>query len=161
MKKSSSFNFVPEAVQGKSTGFTLIELLVAIVIIGVLLAIAVPQYTQTVLKAHRTDAKAALLDLAQREEKYYSTKNTYSSTMSDLYSGASGTSLSIQSGSTSYYTLTIPTVTAASSASGTAAYFQAQAAPTGTQANDICGTFTIDSTGTTGVTGGTVTTGCW
>lgn len=148
-----------KAQPGKSLGFTLIELLIAVAIVAILLAVGIPQYNSTVLKGHRTDAKTALLDLAQREEKYYSQSNGYTSDMSQLYSGASGTSLSTQSGSVSYYTLTVPTVTAAATSS--AAYFQAQAAPSGTQTNDPCGTLTIDSTGTTGATGGTQTTGCW
>jgi len=143
-------------------GFTLIELMVVIVIIGILAGIAVPAYNSSVQKSRRTDAKNGLLDLATREEKFYSVTNNYSSQMSDLYPGQTGTSLTTQTSGTAYYTLSVPTVTAASGASATAAYFQATAVPiSGTaQANDACGTFTIDSNGVTSNTGNTATN-CW
>lgn len=143
-------------------GFTLIELMIVIIIIGILAAVAIPAYNSSVQKSRRTDAKNGLLDLATREEKFYSVTNTYSSQMSDLYPGQTGTSLTVQTSGTAYYTLSVPTVTAASGASATAAYFQATAAPIsgGAQANDACGTFTIDSNGVTSNTGNTATN-CW
>ncbi|TDK68733.1 type IV pilin protein [Sapientia aquatica] len=143
-------------------GFTLIELMIVIVIIGVLAAIAIPAYNSSIQKSRRTDAKNGLLDLATREEKFYSQTNTYSSAMSDLYPGQTGSSLTVQTSGTAYYTLSVPTVTAASGASATAAYFQATAVPIsgGAQANDACGTFTIDSNGVTSNTGNTATN-CW
>lgn len=53
-------------------GFSLIELMVVIAIIGVILAIALPSYSDYMAKAARNDAKSAMLDLAQTEERYYS-----------------------------------------------------------------------------------------
>lgn len=44
----------------RSKGFSLVELMIVIVIIGVLAAIAVPIYSNTVMKAKRAEADAAL-----------------------------------------------------------------------------------------------------
>jgi type IV pilus assembly protein PilE len=62
-----------------SSGFTLIELMVTVGIVTILATIAVTSYTSQVQKSRRTEAKSALLDLAGREERLFSTTNVYSS----------------------------------------------------------------------------------
>jgi type IV pilus assembly protein PilE len=71
----------PIAAQG---GFTLVELMVTVAIVAILATIATTSYTTQVQKSRRTDARSALLDLASREEKLFSTTNGYSQTLSDL-----------------------------------------------------------------------------
>jgi type IV pilus assembly protein PilE len=73
---------------GLAGGFTLVELMIVIVIASTLLAIAIPSYLDKVRKSRRVEAKTALLDLAGREERFFNTNNTYSSTPSDLGYGA-------------------------------------------------------------------------
>ena len=135
-------------------GFTLLELMVVVVIIGILAAIAIPAYTSSVQKSRRTDAKNALLDLATKEEKWYSVNNAYSVTASDLYGSSSSYPLAVQTGSTPYYNLSVTSssASAAATTSGTAAaYFFATAVPIDPQTADTaCYTFTIDSFGVTG-----------
>jgi type IV pilus assembly protein PilE len=58
-------------------GFTLIELMIAVVVIGILSAIAIPNYRNYVQKAERGAAKAVMLNLMQTEERYFTNNGTY------------------------------------------------------------------------------------
>jgi len=58
-------------------GFTLIELMIAVLIVGIIAAIAYPSYQQHVYKARRAEAKAAITDVAQKLERWYSNQLTY------------------------------------------------------------------------------------
>jgi type IV pilus assembly protein PilE len=56
-------------------GFSLLELLIVLVIIGILAKISYPIYTHALIKTHRTEAKIALINLAQHMEIYYLANN--------------------------------------------------------------------------------------
>jgi type IV pilus assembly protein PilE len=139
-----------------SKGFTLIELVVAMVIVGILAAIAIPAYSNYAMKAHRTDAKTALLDMASLEERFFSTNNYYSQTPTDL--GYTATSLPFPVGS-GYYNITTLSAVAATAPSGTTngtpATYQIVATAVGNQAtgDPSCATFTINSNGQQSATG--------
>lgn len=64
-------------------GVTLIELMMVIVILGILAAISVPSYRQYLLRANRTDAKSALMQLQAAEEKFYLQNNAYTDKITD------------------------------------------------------------------------------
>lgn len=55
----------------RQRGVTLIELLTVGVVIAVLAALAIPSYRSQVLRANRTEARAALLALATAQEKFH------------------------------------------------------------------------------------------
>ncbi len=63
----------------RMAGVTLIELMIVVVIISILALIAVPSYRQYTQRAHRTEAKAALLQLQANQERWYLQNNTYTS----------------------------------------------------------------------------------
>ena len=64
--------------------FTLIELLVVVLIIGILAAIALPQYTKAVEKSKSAQAVTMLKTIYQGAEEYYLANNTWPSSFSEL-----------------------------------------------------------------------------
>ena len=65
-------------------GFTLIELLVVVLIIGILAAIAVPQYQKAVGKSRLATIKNLVQSIANAEENYYLANNDYTDNFNDL-----------------------------------------------------------------------------
>lgn len=65
-------------------GVTLIELMIVIVIIAILSAIAFPNYREFVIRSQRSEAKAAALKAAVNQEKWYLTRNQYSTNLAEL-----------------------------------------------------------------------------
>ena len=61
-----------------SRGFSLLELLVVLCIVGILLAVALPAYQSSVIKSRRSDAMAALVDVAGRQARWRFTHDRYS-----------------------------------------------------------------------------------
>jgi type IV pilus assembly protein PilA len=65
------------------SGFTLIELLVVLIIIGVLLAIAIPSYLGFQKKAQQTAAMSDVRAAIPDAEAYYSDHNSYTGMQAD------------------------------------------------------------------------------
>lgn len=61
----------------RSHGFSLIELMIVVAVIGILASIAYPAYTDSVLKGKRAQARTALMELLQQQERYMTQNNCY------------------------------------------------------------------------------------
>jgi type IV pilus assembly protein PilE len=135
-------------------GFTLIELMITIGIAAMLTAIAVPAFNNQIRKSRRTEARTALLDLAGRAERLYSTTNSYvgATTANKLLPvdvGYAVTDTWPLTSTSGYYTIN-------SNATATTFAFTATAA--GAQVKDTqCATFSVDNTGKQSATDPT----CW
>lgn len=142
-------------MQLKSSGFTLIELMITVAVVGILAGVAYPAYTNSVIKSRRADAKSMLLEVAQRQERFYTERNTYTTNLTtDL--GYTSVPLKSENG---YYTITAG---ASAGAGNTIANsYTLTATPTGSQANDTqCASFTLTHTNLKGASG-TNAAACW
>jgi type IV pilus assembly protein PilE len=114
-------------------GITLLELLVVVVIIGVLAVVAYPNYRDFAARAKRNEAKAALLQIATNQERFYLQNNAYTCDMTRLGFSAD-TDLVTDSGS---YRVNVTACDANN--------FEAQAVYVNADAEaDKCGTFQIN-----------------
>ncbi|BDT59668.1 type 4 fimbrial biogenesis protein PilE [Massilia varians] len=65
-------------------GFTLVELMVAVVIIGILAAIALPSYNQYVVRSNRAAAQSYLMELSQAQVQYMADSRSYAATPAEM-----------------------------------------------------------------------------
>jgi type IV pilus assembly protein PilE len=125
----------------RQAGVTLIELMIVVVIVAILGTIAVPSYRHYTIRAHRTEAKTALMRLQVKQEGYYLQHNEYAADLGDV-GFAGGTS------ENGVYTLNLATAADGQS-------YTASAAPTpGGGSNGVrmtddaeCASFSITSQG--------------
>ena len=71
-------------------GFTLIELLVVVLIIGILSAVAMPQYEKAVWKSRTSQLYTSVRSLATAQESYFMANGTYATDFASLDIGFDG-----------------------------------------------------------------------
>lgn len=116
-------------------GITLIELMMVVVIVSILAAFAFPNYQEFSARAKRNEAKAALLQIATNQERFYLNNNTFTQDMTAL--GFSADPFTTDTGS---YVISV-TSADATNYSATATYQLG-----GSEAGK-CLTFTVDGRG--------------
>jgi type IV pilus assembly protein PilE len=151
--------------KAKPAGFTLIELMIAVAIVGILATIAATSYQRQVIQSHRTDARTALLDLAGREEKLFSTTNQYSAIPSVLGYGTATTAVSFPVGSSNgnnYYNVLITTPDPLQPANPNSYTITATPIPGSPQAADTtCTSLTVNQLGQQTAMPAANTATCW
>lgn len=75
-------------------GFTLIELMVALVVVGIISAVALPAYRQQVAKGRRADAITALSAVLQAQERWRTNNSAYAASLSTLFPNDAAPSIS-------------------------------------------------------------------
>ncbi len=145
-----------------TSGFTLIELLIAVVIVGVLVAIAYPSFMDSIRKGRRSEAFNALSAIQQAQERWRANNPVYQSDISTAPPGGLGIRATSASG---YYTLSLVNVTAsgyeavATAVSGTSQANDSQCASLGVQLAG--GVLKYSSSGGGPLTVYTDTDKCW
>jgi type IV pilus assembly protein PilA len=71
-------------------GFTLVELMVVVAIIGILVAVAIPQYAKYQAKARQTEAKSSLGQIYTAETSYATENGTFTQCLVDIGALATG-----------------------------------------------------------------------
>ena len=129
---------------GRPHGFTILEVAVVMAVAAILAAVAIPNYSEFVMRSHRSAVQSFISDVASRQSQFFLDRRNYAATVAALNMAAPA-----EVGAR--YTVAIAVV------AGPPAGFQVTATPTGAQATDRCGALTIDQAGNRTA----VSTRCW
>lgn len=138
--------------------------MVVVSIVSILVAIALPSYTEHVARARRADARTQLLQVAQFMQRFYAANDDYQADRANnaVLDQVPANLKKSPADSDAVYTLEIPPGTL----TRTNFELRMKPVPGGPMAADKCGTFAIDSLGMRSVIVGGVTQNslrdpCW
>ena len=113
-------------------------------IAAIVATIALPNYSEYVMRSHRSAAQSFISDVASRQSQFFVDRRNYAATVALL-------NMTAPADIANRYVVAIAVV------AGPPAGFQVSATPIGPQATDRCGLLTIDQAGNRTA----VTNRCW
>lgn len=131
------------AARRRVLGLTLLEVLVAVVIVGILAAVAFPSYSAQMLKSRRAETQAYLQSVAVRQQQFLVDTRGYAALTS--------VGVAVPDNVANFYTLQLDL------AAGPPPTYALSATPKGPQSSDACGALSINQAGTKTA----AKTGCW
>ena len=149
----------PTKARNAQRGFSLIELMIVVAIVAIISAIAYPSYQRYVIKAKRSVAQNALLQVADRQQQFFMDNKRFAADITNLGFPANpyviddnGTS-TVASDADAVYSLSLSNVTATT--------WTATATPLNSQLSrdTYCGSLTITQTGAKSKSG--ASDECW
>lgn len=120
--------------RGMQNGFSLIELMIAVVIVGILAAVAVPSYQSYLVKGNRAAAQAFMMDVENRQKQYLLDARSYAADLATL-------GMTAPDDISGFYSVTI-------AASATPPAFEIKATPVVGTRQEEDGELTLHSDGT-------------
>jgi type IV pilus assembly protein PilE len=115
------------------------EVIIAMVIIAILTAIALPNYTAYIQRSNRSDARSQLLEATLWMERFRTQVGTYVGADAAPPAGLPNALRQAPSTGTPKYNITLTGLTATT--------YLVTAVPTGVMAGDVCGALTINQLG--------------
>lgn len=128
----------------KQGGFSLIEVMAVVTVIGILTALALPSFQEHVRRGHRAEARAGLLQAAQWMERVATANGVYPASIPKNGVDATPLPVSLTTVPGKRYAVSLKTATDSA--------YTLVAVPSGAQADDKCGTFTLDQASVRGIT---------
>ncbi len=150
----------------KQHGFTLMELMIVLTIVGILAAIAVPGYQESVRKSRRAEARAQLLEVVQYMQRFYSQNDSFANSKAGLAAAIPSELATVPRnaalGSQSYNINFVAPATGANNPGVASFKIQAVRKSGGPMEGDKCGDFTLENTGARDLLNATDTAAnCW
>lgn len=139
-------------------GFTLIEVMITVAIVGILAAIALPSYTQYIVRANRSAAQSFMYNVANKQEQSMLNARSYFAVATGAPTEWNAVSITVPTEVSKNYTVTVT-----ANNLGTPPTYEVKAEPFGAQAtrDTKCATLKLKQDGKKDQTGTGSVSDCW